>query len=187
MIRAFIALDISEDVRRKLEELKNHLAPYGRNVKWVPVKNIHITLKFLGNISEDRISDIEGVIRKLLQNRSSISLRAKGAGAFPSLKKIRVVWAGIDGDIDKLRSLQQDLEVELERIGFPREDRSFKPHLTLGRLKSPSGNNSLAKAIAGLHSFQSDQFVVDHVTLYRSILKPSGAVYEALVKVPFAK
>ncbi len=187
MIRAFIAVDIPEEVRRELEELKSRLEPHEKNVKWVPAKNIHITLKFLGNIPEDRIPDIEEVIHRLLLNRRSIRLRAKSAGAFPSLKRIRVIWAGIDGDISELRSLQHNLEVELEKIGFPKDERSFKPHLTLGRLKSPSGSPSLAKAIAGLYSFSGSEFTVDHITLYKSILKPSGAVYEVLAKVPFSK
>ena len=184
MIRAFIAMDVSEDVRRRLEELRKHLERFGKDVKWVPVENVHITLKFLGNIEETRVNGIKEVMQSLACRTKPFTLKAKGTGCFPSIKKIRVVWAGLAGELDKLVFFQRELENNLQKVGFPKEDRTFKPHLTLGRMKSPRNDASLARAIVDNASFESDEFTVDHVTLYKSILKPSGAKYEVLVKMP---
>jgi len=187
MIRAFIAVDIPESVRRDLKELIDGLRPYGgSSVRWVPPENIHVTLKFLGNIEESQVGIVESAIREGVKNQGPFVLEARGTGAFPSIKRMRVLWAGLQGDILSLARVQSSIEGVLEKQGFEREKREFKPHLTIGRIKGSSFDRRLAKKLVEYGtSFRSGPFEIEKVTLYRSILKPSGAKYEPLVSVFF--
>ncbi|SFN01872.1 RNA 2',3'-cyclic phosphodiesterase [Thermodesulforhabdus norvegica] len=184
VIRAFVAIDLPDRVKEHLSELMKSLVrdvPDG--VKWVNAYGVHITLKFLGDVRETQIPDLEKVIREVAGKYGSFSLFLKGCGAFPSIKKARVIWVGVDGDVGLLGDFKKELDNYLEPLGFPEEDREFRPHVTLGRVRRPSGNPSLAKSIASRMAFKTDFFTVEDVVLYQSILKPDGAEYRPIARI----
>ncbi|MBF0117654.1 MAG: RNA 2',3'-cyclic phosphodiesterase [Desulfobacterales bacterium] len=179
LIRAFIAFELEEKVILKLSEIQNKLKSYKLDVKWVNPSGIHLTLKFLGNIFQSDISKIKAIMEDSIKGYLPISLKISNLGCFPSIKKTRVVWTGISGELTSLFNLQKKMEVNLESIGFPKEDRPFKGHLTLGRAKSPI---DLTKIIdIAEEFFESESFICDKIILFKSDLKSHGAVYTKLI------
>lgn len=183
VIRTFIAVDLPETAKRDLEKLQHFLMKDIRGIRWVKPEGIHLTLKFFGDVEIGRIPEIEQAIGEVVRDYRPFMLTPKGCGAFPTLKNIRVIWAGLDGDVDVLCELQRKLEEQLELIGFPREDRSFKPHLTLGRAKSISRGDNPGKALLKALEFQSTPFWVDEIVIFKSNLTPSGAIYKKISSV----
>lgn len=185
-IRSFIAIELPADVRSELEKLQGALKSARFDfVRWVPAENIHVTLKFLGNISPTRVDGIVNVIKELSREFEPFKLEISGIGAFPNLKRPRVLWVGLGGDIDRLQALQASLEEKLVRLGFAREPRTFTPHLTLARLREnipPDQRRAFSDLIGG-HSVQLGcRFVADAISLMKSQLFPSGAVYTRIAQ-----
>ena len=162
------------------EELKKS----GADVKWVPVGNIHITLKFFGNITEVQVEDIGEAVTALAANQQPFTLTVTDAGAFPSPKNPRVVWLGVGGELDIVQEFYRRLETAFAALGFPPEDRPFSPHLTLGRVKSPEGRTELTQSIVHLPPPEGAPFQVGEVVLFRSNLTPRGATYLPLKVIP---
>lgn len=186
MIRAFIAVDITERAKQQAEELLKAFMTSGRKVKWVNISRAHITVKFLGNIEEHLVPTIESALVEAASFYKPFTLLLRGCGAFPSLKRIRVIWVGVDGDVPILSDFKRKVDTCLEPLGFTKEAREFRPHVTLGRVvNTPSSNPDLAKLITSHLDFRTEPFEVKYVVLYRSILKPSGSEYHPLVKVAF--
>ena len=185
-IRSFIAIDLPDELRRKLGELESRLKSDGQTgAKWVNPNSIHLTLKFLGNITADRIAGITGAIEEAAGGVPPFHLEAENLGAFPNLKRVQVVWVGIGGELDKLGLLQQRLESNLEPLGFAPEKRAFKPHLTLARLHNratPDGRRELGELIS-VTRFETTPIEVNAINLMRSQLTPTGAVYSRLALV----
>ena len=179
-MRTFVALDLNPEIKDSLSNLISLLIPKGSDVRWVKKQAMHITLKFLGEVSETKIPDIIQSIRKACDSRGSFHLSFKGTGFFPPLSHFpRVLWAGIERSPDLL-ILHKSIEDEFTKLGFQREKRQFQPHLTLGRVKS-SRNISPVLAELEIHrdmNFGSMQ--VESVTLFKSTLKPTGAEYEVI-------
>jgi len=190
-IRAFIALELPESLRAGLGQVQEKLRPSGRDVKWVRPEGIHLTLKFLGNVEESQIEEIARLMAQAASGCPRLTLLAKGAGAFPGLTRPRVVWIGLTGDcIVPLKALAKRLEDALIPLGFEPEGRPFSPHLTLGRAKGmptrggPGGKSQkLSEAILGLSGVEVGEFEAAELVLYRSELKPGGAVYTKLRSV----
>ncbi|MCG6910786.1 MAG: RNA 2',3'-cyclic phosphodiesterase [Deltaproteobacteria bacterium] len=176
-MRAFIAFKLPEGVTASLGSLQSRLRQYGLNLRWVRPENIHLTLKFLGNVDPDRRESLAAVLRQVSGNHQGLSLQAKGLGVFPTIRKARVLWSGVHGDTDRLHDFHDDLEHALAAEGFEPEKRSFRGHLTLGRVKGRIRPQQLAGAIESNGSFSSSPFSAERVTLFRSELKPSGAEY----------
>ncbi|MCX7822753.1 MAG: RNA 2',3'-cyclic phosphodiesterase [Syntrophobacterales bacterium] len=188
VIRAFIAIDLPEIVKRDLENLQKILMSETKKIRWVRPEGIHLTLKFLGNIRINFIQKIEEIIKGVVQHYKPLRLTPKGCGAFPSLKNIRVIWVGLEGDVDILRELQKTLEQELEVIGFPKEDRHFTPHLTLGRAKDSYRDERLSKALLlNASTFQSSSFYADEIVIFKSTLTPSGAIYSKISAIKLSQ
>lgn len=179
-MRTFIAIDLEEEIKKNISLIINKLDSGHRNVKWIRRQSMHLTIKFLGEVLEDQIPGIESVLDNIASNRSSFSLSLKGAGTFPPQKKIpRVLWIGVKTPQD-LQALQFEVETEMEKKGIPKEKRKFHPHLTLGRVKS---SFQLAPILAELEKHQDTNFGemrVKKITLFKSILKPSGAEYSVI-------
>jgi len=184
MIRAFLAIDLPASLRPVLSQAQEELKKSGADVKWVPVGNIHITLKFFGNITDGQVADISESVAAIAANQEAFSLTVTAAGAFPSPKSPRVVWLGIGGDLDALRDFHRRLERALVTLGFPPEDRPFAPHLTLGRVKSPSGRAALTRCLVQLPIPSPTPFQVGEIVLFRSTLSPKGATYLPLKIIP---
>jgi 2'-5' RNA ligase len=184
-MRTFIAIDLDPELKRSLQDLIQKLKRTGADVRWVSSQGMHLTLKFLGEIGEDRVSAVESVLRGAAAASSSFPLVLQGTGTFPGGKSPRVIWAGFKEE-PALVALQKAVEDGLEREEFPREEREFHPHLTLGRVKSSS---RMQDALLELEEYRGTLFgemTARKLTLFESILKPQGVEYRAVSEFEFA-
>jgi len=185
-IRSFIAFSLPDRLKECLVEVRATLMTCGFNIWWVPSENLHLTLKFLGDIHQKDVSRIEEAMTSAAFGREPITFHASGLGVFPGLSRPRVVWTGLAGETEEIADCQADLESELSGRGFPREKRPFRSHLTLGRFKGKNVDaGRLSKAVKQGASFASPSATVDRLVLYRSDIKPTGAVYSVLREVLF--
>jgi 2'-5' RNA ligase len=182
-IRTFIAFKIPEHVLSAIGKIQEVLKSYKFNIKWVRPESIHLTLKFLGNIDSATVGQIESVLRDTVKPYVPFSIQAKGLGVFPGVKRPRVIWIGITGQIDQLIGLQRNLDKDLSAIGFSRDKRPFKGHLTLGRAKGSIDANRMRSVLTMYNEFEAEPFTVGPLILYKSDLHPTGAVYTELFQV----
>jgi 2'-5' RNA ligase len=186
-IRSFIAIELTEEIKRGLARLRGELAKKEHTfVKWVDVEGIHLTLKFLGNIPFKQVAEVTRAMEEAAQGVSPFHLEVSGLGAFPGLKQPRVLWVGIGGEIDKLARLQQNIDFSLASLGFAKEEHPFVPHLTLARIREKA--SGLERKMLGelmmSTSFESRYLlVVESINLMRSQLTPEGAIYTCLARV----
>jgi len=185
-IRSFIAIPLSAEIIFRIDKTQKELKILPADVKWVNPKSIHLTLKFLGGIEEGDIEKIAQGIQNGIRGFKSWSGAVKNMGAFPSLKSPRVVWIGIEDQGGQLITLQNHVEKEMSKLGFEEEKRTFSPHLTLGRVRSPKGKNELVKYLLDERERLFGEIKVDQVILFKSELRPSGAVYTALRELVFS-
>lgn len=185
-IRAFIAIDLPEKVRLFLAEIQETLRSYGLSIKWIRPQNIHLTLKFLGDTDTARIAKIIAAMTSAAKDCPGVSLAAKNVGVFPDLKRPRVIWAGVNGQLEALEDLQRTLDDQLADLGFPRDRRTFSAHLTLGRVKGKIVSARLKAAIEKSEGFESEPFDADRIVLFKSELRPAGAVYTQVHQVHFS-
>lgn len=186
MIRAFLAFDIPKEVKNNLETFLEPIFRRSPGVKWVDPKNYHVTLKFFGNIDEEKmVPAISTIVAENVSAMKAVSLVCEEIGCFPSWQRPRVIWAGLKGETQTLIDLKKNLEVAFETLGFPKEDREFKLHLTLARIKSLSKERGWLEnlEVAPVKTF--GEVVVDHVTLYKSQLTKGGPVYTAVGEFRF--
>ncbi len=179
-MRAFIAIDLAPEMKDKLAALVNRLKPLGKNIKWTARENYHLTLKFLGEISESEMEDIKKLLNVITGRHQSFKLRLKGTGSFPSgSNRVRIIWAGLE-EVEELLTLQQEIEIELEKKGFPRENRPFSPHLTIGRAKHPEKQERLASELSKNNQLELGSMEVREIIFFQSILHPEGPEYRVL-------
>lgn len=183
-VRVFIAIHISEEVRRALKEVIESLGTaVPRGVRWVDPQSIHLTLKFLGEIESGRTDQILGSLRQAGEGSASFSLGLSGLGVFPNQQRPRVLWAGVAGGLDSLMRLQERVEEAMLDQGFARESRSFNAHLTIGRVRdvvSAGERRRIGDAVAAACLKPTEPWPVDSVHLVQSTLTPQGAVYTSL-------
>lgn len=178
-MRCFIAIDARSE---KLEPLLSRLASIP-GVKAVEPENLHITLKFLGEISGDKAKQVTQAMERAFHNTEPFSYSIQGVGAFPSLNYIRVIYAGVDVGKEKILDMQKRLEEELDKIGFKKENRAFVPHITLARVKIPRKKDQIQRFIQDFRSESFGEVEVEGVYLMESILKPSGPEYRQVFKL----
>lgn len=186
-MRTFIAIDLDDAIRRDLGRLIERLRPKCGAIQWAPPEKIHLTLKFLGEISDDAVVPICGALRMLAEQYRPFDISIHGAGVFPSDGPVRVVWAGVQdqsGDLARCRDLCEDLVAPL---GFPTEHRPFTPHLTLARNKTPKLSTEIRLALESATNFSAGLQTVAGVTLYQSTMTPDGSIYRPLCKYEFAR
>ena len=183
--RAFIAIDLPESIKSFLSDVQEALKLYGFRVKWVRPQNIHLTLKFLGDTATADADKIAEAMTLAARNCPIVSLKAKGIGVFPNARRPRVIWAGLNGQLETLAKLQQTLDVHLADLGFARDTRAFKSHLTLGRVKGKIASDRMKAAIDKLEEFESESFETDQIILFKSELRPTGAVYTKVQAIAF--
>jgi 2'-5' RNA ligase len=175
-MRVFIAVDLPTEMRSELAKLQRELEPLTDTARWVAPESIHITLKFIGEIAEKRLEDIDASLTGLTWKSFAITVR--GVGFFPGNRSPRVFWAGMEAPT--MQNLAEQLDSRMERLGFDKEKRAFRPHITLARARDSRIDSSLVTAAARYAEHDFGSFTVDRVYLFKSILKPSGAVYERL-------
>ena len=186
MIRAFIGVQIAPQVRARISEAIAHLAPELSGIRWVREENFHFTLKFLGVIEEPQIEIISDALARAIQPFRRFTISAKSFGAFPEFKGARVLWVGLEGNA--MPALAKTVESVLEPFGFPAENRIFRPHLTIGRWRHPMGvQQQLEGKLKRWKNFEFGESAVDEVVLFRSVIRPDGAVYRPLKAVPLAR
>jgi 2'-5' RNA ligase len=184
IIRAFIAIKISQEIQEKLAKIQKKLKQADAHISWVKSENIHLTLQFLGNIEDSQVQAIEAQLRESVKAVLPFQLQVGYAGAFPNLRYPQVVWIGVsDDDTDSLKTLQEEIGSRLRPLGFQQEGGLFKPHLTLGRVRSQKNKSNLLRAIESIVNIWVGEIAVDAVYLIKSELKPTGAEYTDLVEV----
>jgi 2'-5' RNA ligase len=186
MIRSFIAIDLPQETREKLAVIQEQLKQSRAGVRWVKPAGIHLTLKFLGNILPAQVDDIAVAAGQLVKDASPLTLCAGGMGGFPNHRKPRVIWVGLQGEVERLTNIQAGLEKALEPLGFAREGRGFSPHLTIGRVKDRHRLQPLIDAMSTLELPEFNSFDADEIILYKSELRPTGAIYTKLHRMPLA-
>ena len=179
-LRAFIAIPIPEAVTVFLRQVQRRLEAQPMNIRWVAAKNIHLTLKFLGEIEAPQLSAVTSQMDAATATTAPFSLTANGVGVFPNHRRARVWWVGVAGDTDRLRMLQSNLETRLTTAGFGMSSRDFKAHLTIGRTRQRINAKTVGTSLGPLHEAASGSFRVDRLVLFQSILKPAGAEYTRL-------
>lgn len=179
-IRTFIAFPLPKAVITRIFDVQEHLKTKDFPVRWVRPESIHLTLKFLGDTPIDTLNVIAMAMEETMNECSPITLFTKSLGVFPGIKKPRVIWVGLAGDIKALTDAQAKLESNLEKIGFSKETRPFKGHLTIGRIKGHIDSVKLFDVLRSFSQFASEPFETMELIHYKSELKPSGAFYTIL-------
>jgi 2'-5' RNA ligase len=179
-MRTFIAIDLDESLKRALETLAGEIKPLSGGVSWVGPAGMHLTLKFLGEISEADAARISSALEETVPRHRVFALVLEGTGTFPpGRREPRVLWVGVVPG-PPLLALQEDIEKEMAKLGFEREKRPFHPHLTLGRVKSPSRLDPLVQEMKKYQGQKFGEMSVQKFTFFQSTLKPSGAEYHVL-------
>ena len=182
MIRAFLAIKILGSTKEELTQLQEIFKQTGANAQWTPKKNLHLTLKFLGDTEEVKLSILSQRLSTYLKKVKSFSLQLENVGAFPKIKHPRVVWAGVTTGVEPLTQLAEQVEAICATTGFKKAERPFHPHLTLGRVRASKGNQRLTKQLTDT-TFQASQITpVNEVVLFQSKLQPDGPIYAPLAK-----
>lgn len=180
-IRTFVAIDLSSEVTEGLKTLQNKLInECPGKIAWVKPENIHLTLKFLGEIEEGRWEQIFLSLKDVASRYSPFNVFVKGLGCFPRIENPRVVWAGITCEGDKLFSLQKDVDKCLNEFGFPEDKREYHAHLTLGRIKVLKERMRWKEIVRSFRDVEVGTLNVEKTVLFKSTLKPAGAVYTVL-------
>jgi 2'-5' RNA ligase len=181
--RAFIAVHFSDEVITNLTTILSQVhRMIGAQsvVRWVEPRNVHLTLQFLGNTDMSMVPKLTSELRGAFSDIQPFDVSLTGIGAFPAPTRPRVIWIGIDSGVDNLKTLQACVEVVTTPLGFIPERRSFKPHVTLGRVKEDRHPVDLTKMLEKLHEAQAGTSRIDAVFLMKSDLKPTGPVYSIL-------
>jgi 2'-5' RNA ligase len=181
-IRTFVAVDVPQQIKMELDKLIGELRPLAPDIRWVKAANLHLTLRFLGDIPVSSVKGLAAEIAANVAEFGSFDLSLSGIGGFPNLHKPRVIWLG-GGDGQKpLYDLAARVEKACDDCGFGKADKPFSSHLTIGRVKFPHGNERLVSHIETL-KFVSPIFPVEEVVIFKSDLMPSGPRYTRLESI----
>ncbi len=184
-IRSFIAIPIADEIRRRVERFVNQLQTIDEGaVKWVPMDNLHLTLKFLGDVDNRLVPDVCKALRNSVAESSPFELSFQGGGGFPDLYRARVLWVDIPTGQDELTPLVARLEDRLAAIGFKREPRAYRAHLTIGRLKTGRRPGAeLIDKIAESHAQEFGEMTVDEIQVIASYLEKKGPTYTVMDRI----
>jgi len=181
VIRAFIAINLSADVLERIEQVALDLKKRMNSVpiRWVPTENIHLTLKFLGNVSTANLELLKDILGNVASNHHECDISVGGIGVFPKPHNPRVIWVGMEVP-QELFNLQREIEIETARLGYSREHRPFSPHLTFGRVSRNASTEDVQIIAESLENYKVGFLGATRVRtvyLFRSDLKPEGAEY----------
>jgi len=186
-MRAFIAIELPKDIKETLAGLQNQFKIPGFNAKWVEPKNIHLTLKFLGDINEETLKKTTEIIEDIAGNQTSFKIQLFSLGVFPGIDFPRIIWVGISKGDQEVKTIAKELEDKIKNIGIPKEDRAFSSHITIARVKSLINKNKLALVLSNLNEkvFLGEEFEISKITLFKSTLGPLGPTYETQKEANF--
>jgi len=180
-IRAFIAIPLRAEVVAGLKIAQETLRDTGITASFPRVSSLHITLKFLGDITGNQAGAIQQCLDQRISGFTPFDIDVQGLGAFPSVSRPRVAWAGLEAG-DRLLNLQKLIEKEMKGLGFEPERKKYSPHITLARIKSSRNLDKLRALLETMKDFHMGTNQVGSIHLYRSILRPEGAVYQLLAE-----
>jgi 2'-5' RNA ligase len=183
-LRTFIAVDLPAAARTAVAELQAAVRTRGFAVRWVPAANLHLTVKFLGEVEAARLAAVQTAAAGALAGSLPLSLRLEGLGVFPDRRRPRVLWVGVGGQTDRLAALQQNLAMALQAVGLAAEARPFMSHLTIARFKRPEAPARVAAVLDGFGAFRFPAFEVSALDLFESRLHPQGPSYHRLARFP---
>lgn len=180
-IRSFLAFELPVDIKRIIMTVSENVRELPLNVRWLNVTNIHLTIVFMGNVQEEQVKPIQDIVKDVCQGYGSFSIGIKGIGLFGSRRNPRVLWIGLDGAIDRMGYFRDDLQKGLRPFGIKEEKRRFRPHLTLGRFRKGARTGThLDDLLSKYHDLTSPDRTIKELVLFKSDLKPGGAVYSKL-------
>ena len=179
-MRAFVAVEIPDEIRRRIADLIQALKPAAPQVRWARAEGLHITLKFLGEISEQQVEEIKTQLMSV-QSATPLHLQIQGAGYFPNERSPRVVWLGVESGA-ALPELAGQVEKRLAPLGMAKEGRPFSAHLTLGRLRRPGKLHALSEELRKREPLVLGSFTADEFFLYESKPSPRGSIYRQIAR-----
>ncbi|KXB01250.1 hypothetical protein AKJ44_02760 [candidate division MSBL1 archaeon SCGC-AAA261F17] len=182
MPRAFVSIEITDDIRNQLVQVQEKLGETGADLKLVEPQNIHLTLRFLGDVPEKRLSKIKNAIRDAKDIADPFNLHVSGLGVFPNPNYMRVVWAGVSDGSNPTTALRQKLDKNLAKINLPSDNKEFTPHLTIARVKSGKAKEKLREKLTRMSAKDFGTCRVDAIELKESKLTPEGPIYSTLEK-----
>ncbi len=177
-IRAFLAIDVDEDLKAKMYRIIKEFKQIDANIKYVDLQNLHLTLKFFGDIDIEGIDLLSSKISKVVEGFDRFDLKIKGCGVFPNTNRIKVIWLGLEND-EIVKELHDELDKEFVRLGFDK-DKRFSSHLTIGRMKSAKGKTKVKSTIEEFDDVEIGSMSVNSIILKKSTLTPQGPIYEDL-------
>jgi len=182
-MRAFIAVELPEDIRGSLARIQEKLKTAQADVKWVEPQNIHLTIKFLGERDDKKIEKIMQILEETASDKKAFQACICSIGVFPKVDFPRVIWLGIDKGDSEIKTIAKELEEKIAKIGIPKEERPFSSHITIGRTKSALNRENLVQCLkktANDFEMERLEFNITRLTLFKSTLGPKGPTYEAL-------
>lgn len=183
-LRLFLAVDPNPETIAQFDRTISQLRRLVPKARWVHAEKLHVTLVFLGEVENTKVSAIQGIMQSVVPLHAPFALQFAEGGTFGEKKRPRVLWAGIGGELAPLRALQKDLAERLEPLGSPPEHREYSPHLTLARSADPRGDEHLCDCLDKLRGQTFGETVVREVVLYESVQNARGSMYSALVRAP---
>lgn len=184
--RLFAAIELSTEIRDRIAAVIARLRAAGWRARWVNPEGSHLTLKFYGDVPAGQIPALRAALREAIILSARFTLQTDGAGVFPGPRRPRVIWLGVNGDVDRLSRVQGEIERASEPLGYPPEERAFHPHLTVARIRPEdlATVTGLERRLAEVGALPALSLPVDHVTLFRSELRRAGAIYTAVEEFP---
>lgn len=177
-VRAFLAIDLDDDLKPKINKIIKQFKQIDTRIKYVELNNLHLTLKFFGEIDTEGLKLLENKIANVVSEFKPFNIKIKSCGAFPNNNHIKVIWIGIDED-SIIKELHDKLDDEFVKLGFDK-DKKFSTHLTIGRMKSSKNKNQVKSTIEDFSDVEIGDMAVNNITLKKSTLTPSGPIYEDL-------
>ena len=185
-MRTFLAITLPDRLRAELATLQDQLRATHAEVTWVEPAHLHLTLKFLGEMAEERLSELVGALTTTVSAIPRFALSADGIGTFPTERHPRVIWVGLGRDLERLGQLARAVEAACVRLGFPAETRPFAAHVTLGRVRTPHRLDALSDSLARAAFVSTTEIPVTAVTVFESRLSPQGPDYRPRATVSLA-
>jgi 2'-5' RNA ligase len=190
-LRTFVAIDFSPEIIRKINDVINYFKTQTpeKALKWVAPENLHLTVKFLGDVPDNKIEQVKMLINQALENVKSFEIGVEKLGMYPNPGSPRVVWLGITGG-EPLKEIHKKLESQLQEAEIEPEKRSFSPHLTIARVRRNADKQTVKEIGEALSKFKVDSLgkcLINHVVLYKSELTPKGPIYTPLLSSPLNK
>ena len=186
-IRSFLAFELPGEIKSIVSRVSGEVRKSSLEVRWVRPEFIHLTVVFMGDIESEQIAPMGESVSAICSQHSPFTISLRPMGCFPNLRNPRVIWLGIDGDLERMSRFRDDLQHALSPFGIKEEERAFRPHLTLGRFKKPGKRQTeLEQLIANYRELSSPALALSDLLLFRSDLKPGGAVYTKIASWPLS-